>query len=467
MMPKHHRSARSITGVKPSASFLLLAVLLGVAWLAGGASRADVLGQVVMRAFAWTALVLTLLLAPRPSPTGVTPVMILLFAATVLVLAQLVPLPPAVWQGLPARSVLSEAAIASGQAQPWRPWSIVPGATANAAASLIVPIVVLVLVAGLAVRERSWLPGLLLCLIGTAMLIGLLQFAGVSVNNPLVNDTPGQVSGTFANRNHFALFLAIGCLLAPIWPFLGGRRAGWRGPIALGLIVLLSLTILATGSRAGMVVALLALGFGLLLARDGFKRELRHAPRWVFPALISALVATITFFVIISVVAGRAESINRVVEIDAGSDMRSRGLPTVLSMVSTYFPFGTGFGSFDPMFRMHEPFNLLKFTYFNHAHNDFLEIVLDAGLPGLLLLAAGIGWWLVMSVKAWRGGSGSDYLMPKVGSAVLLLIMLASAVDYPARTPMIMAVMVIAGVWLGGERGLHRAPPLPDKGEHL
>jgi hypothetical protein len=31
------------------------------------------------------------------------------------------------------------------------------------------------------------------------------------------------VSGTFANRNHFALFMAIGCVLAPAWAVQSSR----------------------------------------------------------------------------------------------------------------------------------------------------------------------------------------------------------------------------------------------------
>jgi O-antigen ligase len=128
--------------------------------------------------------------------------------------------------------------------------------------------------------------------------------------------------------------------------------------------------------------------------------------------------------------------------------MRGRALPTVLAMIAEYFPAGAGLGGFDPLFRMHEPFALLKTTYFNHAHNDWLEVVLDAGLPGLLVSVAALAWWLVGTIRAWRGGA----VVARLGSAMLLLIMLASVIDYPARTPMMMATVVIAAVWLSRPR---------------
>jgi O-antigen ligase len=118
-------------------------------------------------------------------------------------------------------------------------------------------------------------------------------------------------------------------------------------------------------------------------------------------------------------------------------------------MVQLYFPFGSGAGAFDPVYRIHERNELLSFSYLNHAHNDLLEVVLDAGLLGLLLLLAAIAWWLWKSLRAWRSAS-ADNLLPRLGSIILFLTLVASIPDYPARTPMIMAVVVIAAVWLNG-----------------
>lgn len=446
---------------------LLLFVLLVTLWLAGGASRGDALGQVVVRGGAWVLLAATILFGERASFTREKPVLLLLLAALLIALLQLVPLPPGVWRALPGREALVQASVVAGEAQPWRPWAIVPGAAVNAASSLIAPFVIFLLVAGLKEEERSWLPGVLLGFVVASTLVGLLQFSGARLDNPFVNGTVGHVSGTFANRNHFALFVAMGCLLAPVWAFLGGRRPGWRGTVALGLVLLFSLTILAGGSRAGVLVGVLALGIGLLLVRRELRREFRHAPRWVFPASVLAMVGAVAVLVLVGIAAGRAESIDRVFTLDVGDDMRSRGLPTVLAMIGEYFPAGSGLGGFDPIFRSHEPFDLLKPTYFNHAHNDFLEVVLDAGLPGLLILAAALLWWVWASARAWRAGAGARHLPPRLGSAMLLLVIIASAFDYPARTPMIMAMTIIAGIWLCARPDERGASALPVSDQHL
>ena len=41
-------------------------------------------------------------------------------------------------------------------------------------------------------------------------------------------------------------------------------------------------------------------------------------------------------------------------------------------------------------------------VYVNHVHNDYLETVLETGLPGLLILVLFILWWVRRSVRIWR-----------------------------------------------------------------
>lgn len=445
---------------RPSLSFALLVVLMTVLVVAGGASRESVAGQVLVRIAAFLVLVIQVLFGPRPvTTTDVKGPLLILAAVIALTSIQLVPLPPTLWRVLPGREAVEEIA-GTGV---WRSWSFVPGATVNALVSLAVPVAVLVTATALSKDEKCWLPGLCLLAVTIEMLLGLVQFSGVAFDNPLINDTPGGISGTFANRNHFALFLALGCVIIPVWMFRDGRRLGWRGSVGLGLLLLFVLMILASGSRAGLAAGGLAVLIAAVLSLRGLRSELRNAPRWVLPGVMIVVGVIIASFLLASVAAGRAISVQRSLVVDIEQDLRSRALPTVWSMTSATFPAGNGVGAFDPMFRASEPSALLKPSYFNQVHNDFVDVPLSSGLPGLLLLGAALTWWAVASVRAWRNRT----MLPRLGSAILLLIMLASAFDYPARTPIMMAMIVLAMIWLSNRHRHDGVSALPRSGQHL
>src|SRR3546814_2037165 len=69
-----------------------------------------------------------------------------------LVLLQLGPLPPGLWTALPGREFLLSAPLSQ---ETWRPWSLTPSTTINAASSLIVPVVTLYLVSAMPQRSEE------------------------------------------------------------------------------------------------------------------------------------------------------------------------------------------------------------------------------------------------------------------------------------------------------------------------
>lgn len=439
---------------KPSLALVLFGALMLMLLIGGGSSRADVMGQAISRLSAWIVLVIAILFCPRPQFRTDRPVWILLGAVAAIPFLQLIPLPPAIWQGLPGRALLVEGARIAGSADVWRPIALIPSATLNALASLVVPLTILVLMGSMPDSEREWPIVIVLLAIAVSTLIGFAQFSGIQISNRLVNYDAGTVSGTFANRNHFALFLAMGCVAAPCWAFLKSERLSWRVLVAVGALPLLALVILASGSRAGMALGGLSILMTPLLIRPQLQQAVRRLPRWVLPAALGIGLCLIATLVLISVQADRATSIARATSLDINDDMRRRALPVIWQMIWDYFPVGTGQGGFDPLFRMYEPFELLKPTYFNNAHNDYLESLLGGGLAsGALILVAFI-WLAVAGIRTWKQSTTPDRLLGKVGWTLLLLVFGASVVDYPARTPIIMAVVTIATVWLNRAKSL-------------
>ena len=429
-------------------SFWLLVTYLVVLWIGGGASRADVSAQPVIRFVSWLALIVLAMFGRGVAWRRSKAVAILLTLSVLLVIVQLIPLPPSVWSALPGRDLFVRAAEVSAQPQPWRPISISPGTTANALWSLVVPITAFVLSTNLT-RDQHWrICGLLLALIVAGCLEALLQFSGSPFRNPLINAVKGSVSGNFANRNHFALFVALGCLIAPVWGFTRAGASRWKSITAIALLPLFLLVILATGSRAGMLLGSLAILAGLSIVRTQILAKLRSLPRWLAIGTIAAGVSALVSAVVLSIVLGRAEGLERAMALRMTADLRSQALPYVIEAIGRYFPVGAGFGTFDATYRIVEPDALLQTVYFNHAHNDWLEVVLDGGIAGAALLLAGVTWGFVAAVRVWRGKSEGATTLGRMASVILLLILLASVPDYPLRTPMMMVGLVLAAVWL-------------------
>ncbi len=430
-------------------SFWLLVAFLAILWVAGGASRADVLGQAVVRFSAWSIIVVAILALSRVDWRAVKEPAIILGAAALLVALQLVPLPPSIWTELPGREIFTEAAILTGAEQPWRPLSISPSGTVNALSSLIVPAVVLLLAANLT-REQHWRIAIfVLGLVGAGAVVGVLQFSGANFNNPLINTPAGSVAGNFANRNHFAVFLAIGCVLTLAWAF-REETPPWKAAAAFGLIVLFILMILATGSRSGVVVGMLGIVLTFLAFRRRAMRQFKAIPHKIAVPVVLVAFAVVIGAIWLSVGLDRAASVDRATVLAGEVDLRLQFWPIVLDMSRSYFPTGTGFGTFDPVFRISEPDGLLNPQYVNLAHNDWLQILLEGGIMGLVLLAAAGVWFVLRSFQAWtsnRRPGGAD-LLGKAGVIVVVLILAASVTDYPARTPLVMALLPLAAMWL-------------------
>ena len=59
-----------------------------------------------------------------------------------------------------------------------------------------------------------------------------------------------------------------------------------------------------------------------------------------------------------------------------------------------YFPVGSGMGTFDDVFQIDESLENMSVKRAGRAHNDYLEVAIEAGLPGIIL----IGAWLALLV---------------------------------------------------------------------
>jgi O-antigen ligase len=98
-------------------------------------------------------------------------------------------------------------------------------------------------------------------------------------------------------------------------------------------------------------------------------------------------------------------------------------------------------------------------VYVIHAHNDYAELALETGLPGILLIIAILAWWGRAAWHAWIYSDRGPYARAaSIGSAAILV---HSVVDFPLRTAAIAAVFAMCLALLA-ER---RTPPVRSAGD--
>lgn len=428
-------------------------VFLGLTAVAGGSSRSDAPLQILAQLAAIVMIAFSAFHLSRAELTRYPAPLIFAAAAVSLVALQLVPVPPMLWLNLPGRAFYAQGAVLAQIEQPWRPISLFPEATWNALLFLLSPVAALlgyIAIGRKRVAEHVVL--LILVALGSAI-FGLLQIGG-GLGSPLryygVTDV-NTPDGIFANRNHEAILLCLSIPAAACWSRLSSsssvnRQRGW---ISIGLVAFLVEMLLLCGSRSGLALGAVALvsAAGLLWS-SGERRTSgrRSGLPWQSVAAFVALGTTIALTVLFS----RAVSLDRLFTIDVASEKRIAVIKPGIAMVQQFFPVGTGFSTFDPVFRRFEPFAMLSPEYLNQAHNEPLQLAIEGGLVGIAMAAAYLIWWGIQTTALFRRPVSSpreDHLVGRLGVVVTGIVLLSCYGEYALRTPFFASLFVIASLW--------------------
>lgn len=436
--------------------YRLIVAYIAAIFILGGSARGDVLSLVVLRPMAILLLALAIPTFTRTDFERYFWVFVGLGCAVLLTMLHLIPLPDAVWHALPGRRIVEEIDATAGLGRMMRPLSIAPRDTWNALYALAVPLALLLAIAQFDhERLKRLLPvflgmGAVTC--GFALLQAAVRdSAHLYLYRITTRDAP---VGLFANRNHQALFLAI---LIPMMAVMAAevrsyRVRRWLGPMLLTTAAVLFPLILITGSRAGLVLSVLALVSCFWLVPLG---DLRAKARGWRPLRASILIAGVAAgFIAVAVI--RGESVRRAVQSTLHGESRLEFWGPVLRAAWTYFPVGSGIGTFVPAYQVGEPNKLLAPEYLNHAHNDYLELAMTGGVPavvGLMVIAFLLARAMMRAARADVTLSNVRFM--RLGIVIILLVGLASFTDYPARVPSIACLLTVATTWLsmGSNRG--------------
>jgi O-antigen ligase len=449
----------------PSAALLALGLTLVVTFAFGGSARGDVIGLVVLRPAAVIALLVSIYLIKFDHISKNIFWTCWFSSIFLLTVSHLIPLPPSIWQQLPGREVVLEVDALLGSGSVWRPLSLAPELTRNALWSMIAPLACYLLMIQLSNQDMVRVLIIIIILGAVSGLMSVVQITqgpeSIAYLYRITNYGAGV--GLFANRNHQAVLLVclmpIGFGLATI-----ARRANrdfsrhaafaiahWG--MALGATFIFIL-IIVTGSRAGLVLYLVAILLILLFAKgsqhplpksEEFKTRLAIA-RWSLPDLKYLLFILPAIIVAALVFSGRDDALRRIAATNSDKETRLSIIDPLYSAITTYFPIGSGIGTFDPVFRLHEGSDTLAPTYWNHAHNDWAEVVMTGGVPAIAIILAAAFWlfnsYVVVKIQNARHSDAGAFAF--MGGCVVLLTSLSSIVEYPLRVPSICCLFAIS-----------------------
>jgi O-antigen ligase len=415
---------------------LLPLALLVAAFACGGGSMDQPLRDLVIQLMGVVVLAAVGAgwIGRRFSPDARIPA-ILIGLMIALFLLQLTPLPESLWSALSGRAIGADVLGLIGEPVGARPLSIQPELTVMAALATIPGIAMALAVMRLGTPARAMLGWAVVVLAVLSLLFGIAQVTLGSETGQLTlyaTSHAGLPLGVFANTNHQADLLLIGFVMAGVLaPSIAGRSGhgiqhSWW---IYGVMAALAAGIVATGSRTG--IALLGVALLAIIVRHRIAGNVR-----LFVLGGGGLAIALALLVAFN--GTFARSFADFSDLDDG---RFHFWPNVVWAIGEFGWPGTGAGTFDGVYRSVETLDTLSSSYLNHAHNDYLEIMLEMGVPGILLLLAFVAWY------GWRGAAivrtGGPGLGVSLAHGAMIwigLILLHSAVDYPLRTPLLSVV---------------------------
>lgn len=255
----------------------------------------------------------------------------------------------------------------------------------------------------------------------------------------------GNATGTFVNRNHLAGYLEM-TLPIGIGLLLGSRKGSgqvrrhWRGiltyilqtllsPIAIlrGLLVVMVIGLLLTHSRmgnAGFFNALLITSAIAFLSTRQFRRT-------GFVVIILSIVAV--DIALLGTWFDLSKVVDRIESTGIDHETRDEVAQSVMRMIPDFWLAGTGAGTFAYVFPKYSQFTG---GFYDYAHNDYLQILVELGLVGCIPLAGLVMLGLVNAWKLLR--SNDSRLLSGIGFASIMgtvSLLIHSTVDFNLQIP--------------------------------
>jgi O-antigen ligase len=277
-----------------------------------------------------------------------------------------------------------------------------------------------------------------------------------------------DVRGTYINRNHFAGLMAMALMLATafasslrgrnfqrngspsddarskILEFLSFEQIYSKRLLILFCGVIIGLGLVLSASRGGIISAALGL---LILGIFYVSRKNQRRNGFIVLAIFLCIGGY-------GLQVGLEHTIERFQsdQLQSSFEGRFRYAQKTVDVFKDYEISGVGVGNFQhayPRYQAPEDMGLL----IDYAHNDWAQLLAEAGLAGLLLTVAGIGLFVFFIVRQWQGRRDPQALaLGVVPLAVLTTMGVHSWFDFNMHIPA--NVLVLAAILAVGQASL-------------
>lgn len=266
----------------------------------------------------------------------------------------------------------------------------------------------------------------------------------------VANVYSGSLVSTFKNRNNFATFAGMG-LLVTLCLVLRRWRPGNPDPrnvqttdfqtlLAFAALAILSLALLLTQSRAGLISVLVAAAVPVWshFQRNGDQPEYRK----LFIGLGIGMVVTLLL-----AGGGLLERIQS----EDGTSISGRGwlFERTVSAISDQPVSGHGGGAFESYFQFYKNAEFGGISTIDKAHNTYLELWADTGLIGVILLGVPM---LVLAIGTLLGIQTRQHntVYPLIGFTLIVQTGLHSIFDFSLQIPAVAVTFaLVMGICFG------------------
>jgi O-antigen ligase len=372
---------------------------------------------------------------------------------------QLVPVPPSLWTLAPGREALQQRLVAGGTTLPWLPLSMSPAGTLSHLTSLLPPLAIGAAILSRPAADSNGLRWLIPLLAVASLLLGVAQLIGDNASSLYfyASSNRGLPIGLMANANHQATLML--CAIPFVASLAGSEKsAGSKGQgrdllfAAMAAMFLMGIAICQ--SYAAFVLVLPVTMASWAIARP---RSLGPA-RYIGSAIALVSVAALTMVILYGPTTVDDPSV-------AQSQLSRPAMYKIAAQAALHsFPLGSGPGSFVPVFKLFEEPAQVTNVFVNHSHSDYIELVVEGGVAGFLLISCILIWWLSRAATIWFARAPSR--IDRAAVVATAAILAHSMVDYPARTAAIGSILA-AGLALMASRPEVKIEEKSAGGRHL